>query len=61
MKYVIAWWQYFEDETIEEEDTGMTGWAEDHYEEFDTREEAEQALPRFLAFDEGAHIFEREE
>ena len=61
MKYVIAWWQYFEDETVVEEDTGMTGWAEDHYEEFDTREEAEQALPRFLALDEDTHIFEREE
>lgn len=55
-KFVIVWCEYFYDEDfIEPEDGGHT-WADDHYEEFDTMEEAEKALPKFQELDEDAHI-----
>lgn len=57
---VIVWWEYVEDNSVVEEDTGMTGYAIDHYEEFETHEQAEQELPRFLALDEDAHIMDME-
>ena len=58
---VIVWWEYVEDDSVVEEDTGMTGYAVDHYEEFETHEQAEQELPRFLALDEDAHIMDMDD
>ena len=58
---VIVWWEYVEDDSVVEEDTGMTGYAVDHYEQFTTHEQAEQELPRFLALDEDAHIMDMED
>lgn len=58
---VIVWWEYVEDDSVVEEDTGMTGYAVDHYERFATHEQAEQELPRFLALDEDAYIMEMDD
>ena len=55
---VIVWWEYVEDADYTEEDTGSHTIAIDHSEWFATREDAEQALPQFLALDEDAYIMD---
>lgn len=49
--YCIAYWTY---------DIGEGGhiFADDHYEEFGSLEEAERALPEYQEIDEEAHILE---
>lgn len=58
---VIVWWEYVEDADYTEEDTGSHTIAIDHYESFATREDAEQALPQFLALDEDAYIMDMDD
>ena len=54
--YYIVWWEYSDYEDGAYDEDGMDGYAVDHYQPFQSFEEAEQALLDYLAFDTGAHI-----
>ncbi len=53
--YCVAWWEFVHCDGQYDED-GCDSYAVDHYQMFPSLEEAEAALPEYLALDEDAHI-----
>ena len=56
--FCIVWWEYSDYKDGQYDEDGMNGYAVDHYEYFNTMEEAKKVLPHYLNLDHEAYILE---